>query len=217
MRMAPAGPNTLPGELEQAAPAWWHFLLPLAALLLDLAVAVSGASSQTVWYTIRATGIIAYVLLTLCVVIGLLISNRLLPSGRIRVDFFEVHSFMALLVLAFGGFHALALLVDNYIGFSPSQVFIPFTSTYRPASVALGILGFYATAVIYASFWARRLIGYQAWRVLHYGSFLTFIAVTMHGILSGADASSSWMVMIYAASAGAVALLTSWRILNAED
>lgn len=215
MLRAPVGPAQHEAELEQASPEWWQFLLPLAALLLDVSIATSGASSQTVWYVIRAAGVIAYVLLALTVVCGLLISNRLLPAGRLRVDFFETHSFLALLVLAFGGFHAMALLVDSYVGFSPSQVLVPFTSTYRPVSVALGILGFYGSAIIYASFWARRLIGYRAWRYIHYGSFLAFVAITMHGILSGTDAGSAWMLLVYAISVGTVAMLTLMRLVPA--
>jgi len=216
MQRAPAGPTQLEAELEQAAPTWWQFLLPAAALVLDITIATSGASSQTVWYVIRAAGVIAYVLLALTVVCGLLISNRILPAGRIRVDIFETHSFMALLVLAFGGFHALALLVDNYVGFSATQVFVPFASTYRPVSVALGILGLYGSAIIYASFWARKLIGYRAWRYVHYGSFLAFIAVTLHGVFSGTDAGTSWMLVIYALSVGTVAMLTFMRLLPPE-
>jgi sulfoxide reductase heme-binding subunit YedZ len=204
-------------ELEQASPAWWHFLLPLAILGLDIAVAVSGTGQQTVWYVVRATGVIAYVLLALSVVIGLVISNRLLPGGRIKSDVFEAHSFMTLLVLAFGGFHALALLVDSYVGFSPREILVPFTSTYRPASVGLGILGLYSAAIVYASFWARKMIGYQAWRALHYTAFFTFVAVTLHGIFSGADAGAGWMIAIYVLSITAVTSLTSWRILTAED
>lgn len=213
MQKAPAGLTQRQAELEQAAPEWWQFLLPLTALILDISIATSGVSSQTVWYIIRAAGVIAYVLLATTVVCGLLISNRLLPAGRLRVDLFELHSFTALLVLAFGGFHALALLVDSYVGFSPTQVLIPFTSAYRPVSVALGILGLYASMVIYASFWARRLIGYRAWRYLHYGSFLSFIAITLHGILSGADAGTTWMLAIYGLSVGAVATLTFTRLM----
>jgi methionine sulfoxide reductase heme-binding subunit len=217
MQRAPAEPGQREAELEQAAPDLWQFALPAIALVLDVAVAASGAGPQTVWYVIRAAGVIAYILLALTVVCGLLISNRILPAGRIRVDIFETHSFMALLVLAFGGFHALALLVDNYVGFSVQQILIPFTSTYRPTSVALGILGFYGSAVIYASFWARKLIGYQAWRYLHYGSFLAFVAVTFHGVLSGADAGRTWMVGIYAVCVGAVAMLTFMRLLPDEN
>jgi methionine sulfoxide reductase heme-binding subunit len=216
MQIAPRLPTSREAELEQSAPALWQFLLPAAALVVDIAVASSGASSQTVWYVIRAAGIIAYVLLALTVVCGLLISNRLLPSGRIRGDILETHSFMALLVLAFGGFHALALLLDSYVGFSPTQVLVPFTSAYRPTSVALGILGLYASAIIYASFWARRLIGYQAWRYIHYGSFLVFIAATLHGAISGTDAGSSWMLIIYALAVTSVLVLTFMRLLPEE-
>ena len=87
--------NQSDGEalLAQAKTSWLHYLAPLAALLLDIVIVASGSSSNTIWYVIRASGIVAYVLLTLSVCAGLLITNKVLPSGRPRVDAFEVHNF----------------------------------------------------------------------------------------------------------------------------
>ena len=174
------------------------------------------ADSQTVWYVIRATGVIAYALLAASVIVGLLITGRAVPGGRPRVDVYEIHTFTSLLALAFGATHALTLLLDNYVTFSPVQVFVPFTSSYRPVSVALGVFGFYAIAVIYGSFWARRYIGYRRWRLLHYGTFGAFVLVTVHGILSGADAHTAWLVLIFSAASAAVLGLTIYRIFAVQ-
>jgi methionine sulfoxide reductase heme-binding subunit len=200
-------------ELEEGKPDSWQLLLLAAVVALDVGVTASGISSQTIWHLIRATGIAAYVLLTVNVVIGLLMSNRLL-TGRLRTDAFEAHNFTALLVLGFGAFHALALLVDSYVGFSPTQILVPFTATYRPVAVAFGMLGLYGAAVIYFSFWMRHLIGYQTWRLIHYGTFVLFIAASLHGIFAGADSGASWMVLTYAASLIAVFGLTLMRVLR---
>jgi sulfoxide reductase heme-binding subunit YedZ len=188
-------------------------LVPAASLLLVLAVTASGAGSTTVWYVIRAAGIVAYLLLTLSVVAGLGVRNRTMPPGRSRVDLFEVHTFLSLLVLGFASFHALTLLLDSYVGFSPTQILVPFTSSYRKVSVALGTLTLYLTAVVYVSFWLKGLIGQKGWRLLHYGSFAAFAGATYHGILSGADTSAAWMIAIYLISIVLVVGFLAYRVV----
>ena len=173
--------------LDQAKLSWLHYLAPVLALILDVVVLASGASSQTTWYVIRASGIVAYVLLTLSVAAGLLITNKVLPSGRPRVDAFEVHNFAALLVLGFVSIHMVALLLDAYIGFSPIDILLPLSSTYRPLAVAGGILGLYVTLIVYGSVWVRKHIGYKTWRTIHFASFAAFLMAALHGIFSGAD------------------------------
>jgi len=191
-------------------------LAPLAALGAVFAVTASAASSQTVWYVIRGTGGIAYGLLALSVAFGLLITNRVAPGGRPRVDLYEVHIFLSLLALAFTAVHGVALLFDNYISFSPSQILVPFTSSYRPFAVALGILCGYVALAVYGSFWARKRIGYKAWRALHYASFLAFVLAAGHGLLSGTDTHTAWMKAVYTVTAAAVAVLVAMRVIAAQ-
>jgi DMSO/TMAO reductase YedYZ heme-binding membrane subunit len=202
--------------LEVSPPSPLQILAPLAALAFVIAVVWSGADSKTVWYVIRATGIIAYVLLAISVVLGLLITGRVVPSGRPRVDVYEIHLFTSLLALAFALAHALSLLLDNFVTFSPVQILVPFTSNYRPFSVALGIVGIYLTAAVYGSFWIRRRIGYRRWRVFHYMTFAAFVLLTIHGILSGADAHTAWMIVIVIAACLTVTALTIYHAAPAR-
>jgi predicted ferric reductase len=190
---------------------------PAASALLAGAVVVSGAGSQTVWDLIRASGIVAYVLLTLTVLAGLLVSSRSLPSGQSRIDFFEVHTFTSLLVLAFGSLHAAALLFDRYVGFSPREVLLPFASDYRPLAVGFGGLTLYLSAAVYGSFWVRRLIGMGTWRLLHYSSFLAFVLATYHGLFAGSDAGSTWLLGVYFGSMALVGGLLMYRVLIMSD
>ncbi len=198
-------------EVREDALSPWQILAPISALLFVGAVIATGVSASTVWYVIRGTGIIAYLLLALSVAVGLLITNRVAPSGRPRVDLYEVHIFLALLALGFTTVHGLALLLDNFVSFSAVQILVPFTSSYRPFAVALGILGFYVSLVVYLSFWARQYIGYKAWRTLHYASFAAFIVAGLHGVLSGTDTHTWWAVSLYAITILAVAGLTVRR------
>jgi sulfoxide reductase heme-binding subunit YedZ len=198
--------------LESAGPSPMQILAPVAALVFVAAVVVSGAGSQTVWHIVRATGIVAFVMLAFSTSVGLLISSRAVPAGRTRVDLYELHTFASLLALGFAGVHALTLLLDNFVSFSPMQILVPFTSSYRPLAVALGIVAMYALTVVYGSFWARKRIGYKRWRTLHYLSFAAFAAVAAHGMLSGADSHTPWMVLVYIVSIAAVTALTANRV-----
>jgi methionine sulfoxide reductase heme-binding subunit len=202
--------------LDQAVPTALHFVIPAVALVMDIAFIAGQFSSQTTWYMIRASGIVAYVLLTLSVISGLLITNRVLPSGQPRVDAFEVHNFTALLTLAFTSVHVVGLLLDAYIGFSVVQIVVPFLSGFRPLAVSAGILGIYITAVVYASLWFRRRIGYKTWRTLHYGSFGAYALVTLHGLFAGTDTGVAWMIPVYAASVVLVAAFTTRRAMQAH-
>jgi sulfoxide reductase heme-binding subunit YedZ len=200
--------------LDSWHPASATVLAPIAALAFVIGVVASGASNQTVWYVVRGTGIIAFMLLTASVVVGLLISTRSLPSGRPRVDLFEIHAFTSLLGLGFVSVHMFTLLLDSFVSFSPAQLLVPFTSTYRPFAVSLGIVGMYTMSVVYGSFWARRYIGHKRWRTLHYASFAGFFVVALHGMLSGADSHTAWMFAVYTLSIGAVLALTAKRFLS---
>jgi predicted ferric reductase len=185
-------------------------------LVLVTAGVAAGFDSRTVWYIIRGSGTIAYGMLAAAVLLGLLITNRALPSGRPRVDLYEVHILIALLALAFTVVHGVALLLDSYIGFTRSQMIVPFTSDFRPVAVALGIFAFYLSLMVYVSFWARKYIGYRAWRALHFSSFGAFILAALHGLLSGADSGTWWMTGVYAISIAAVVALTFRRVMAAS-
>jgi predicted ferric reductase len=202
--------------LDGAVPSFLHLVIPALALALDIAFISTEFSSNTVWYLIRASGVVAHVLLTLSIISGLLITNRVLPSGQPRVDAFEVHDFTALLTLAFVSVHIVGLLLDAYIGFSAAQVLIPFTSDFRPLAVSAGILGLYVTGVVYASLWFRKRIGYQTWRNLHYGSFGAYALITLHGLFSGTDTGMAWMIPIYPAAVVLVAGFTTRRAMKAR-
>jgi predicted ferric reductase len=120
------------------------------------------------------------------------------------------------LVLAFAGFHAVALLVDRFVGFTPLEVLVPFVSDFRPLGVGLGILTLYLFLVIYLSFSVRRQIGFRIWRSLHYGGFVTFTLATYHSILAGTDSNSIWLLGVYGACGALVLALAVYRFIAGE-
>ncbi len=183
--------------------------------LPDLAASLVGPSPRAYWYLSRASGFVAYLLLWLSVALGLLISgklSRLWPGGPTAVD---LHQFSGLLALAFAVFHALILLGDRYLTYTPLELLVPFAALdYRPLAVGLGQVAFYLSLVVGLSFYVRRHIGFRVWRLLHFGAFAVYVLATVHGLAAGTDAGSAMAVGLYGATALTTCFLTVFRILT---
>jgi hypothetical protein len=71
------------------------------------------------WYLTRASGIVAVVLLTVAVVLGLTLSGRAKLRYWPRFAVEDVHRFAGLLTGTFISLHVLTLFVDSYMPFAP--------------------------------------------------------------------------------------------------
>jgi hypothetical protein len=79
----------------------------------------------------------------------------------------------------------------------------------------LGVVAFWALAVITPSFYLRNRIGQQAWRTLHFATFGCFLAAAIHGITAGTDSGQPVMVVMYATTLTAVIGLIVLRVVRA--
>lgn len=174
---------------------------------------LQGAEPKAYWYLARALGFVAYGVLWLAMVLGLLVSGRVArtwPGGAATVD---VHEFTTLLAVGLAALHALVLLGDRFVGFSVAGLLLPGASGYRPLWVALGQAALYLAVPVIASFYLKRYVGRRTWRVLHYLTFLLFALVTAHGVATGSDTGNPWILALYLAAVLSVYALTVYRLL----
>jgi sulfoxide reductase heme-binding subunit YedZ len=167
----------------------------------------------TFWILARASGLTAYILLTLAVLAGIVVKSR--PFGR-RVSqpsAVDTHRTLALLGLGAIAIHATALVLDKTVPIPAKAIFIPGLSPYRPGSVAIGVLTLELMVIVYASFSVRKRIGFRNWRRLHWATYALFAGGTVHGLLSGSDSGRAWALIIYVGAIAAVAAATTWRAL----
>ena len=169
----------------------------------------------TLWYTARAGGMLAFVLLTASVVLGLTLSGRARMKRWPRFAVEDVHRFAGLLAGTFVGIHVLALLLDTYVPFSLSQIVVPGTASYRPLETALGVVALELLAALAVANHYRKRLSYRFWRRTHYLNFAVWALAFVHGITSGTDSGTPWAVLLYGAAAGSVAGLLVWRVLGA--
>src|SRR5512140_236909 len=103
-------------------------LFVLQSWLPSLSTSLFGVQPKAYWDLARSSGMVAYLLMWLSVVFGLLITNRMARMWPGGMTAFDLHQFTGLLGLAFAMFHGLVLLGDQYIKYSLAQLLIPFAS-----------------------------------------------------------------------------------------
>jgi sulfoxide reductase heme-binding subunit YedZ len=165
------------------------------------------------WYTVRALGFMAYLVLAGSVLYGLLLSTKILDAIAHRPVSFALHKDLAIVALILGTLHGVMLTYDQSFAFTPLAILIPFESPYSPISVGVGQLTLYLSVVVTASFYVRRHIGQKTWRMLHYATFLAFIGASAHGIASGSDSGAAWAFWLYLAPITAAIFLLTYRIV----
>jgi hypothetical protein len=185
------------------------------SVVRDIAAVWDAHRSSLPWFLERVAAFLAYLAMTGSVVYGLMLSTKILDAIAHRPISFALHQDLAAIGLGLAGVHGTLLGLDATVPFSLPQMAVPGLAPYAPIAVALGQVTFYVTAVVVASFYARRLIGQRAWRALHVLTFLAFAGATAHGVLAGSDSGAAWTWWMYAGSVAVVTFLFMYRLITA--
>jgi sulfoxide reductase heme-binding subunit YedZ len=176
---------------------------------------ITSATPHLFWITSRAAGIVALVLASLAVSVGLVASLKFMR--RRGPDLLAVHEILSLSTLVALAVHGLTLLGDQFLHPSIVDIAVPFVSGYKTLWTATGIIGGWALAALGLSYYARRRIGAARWRKLHRLTALAWIAGLVHALGEGTDAGQLWfLVMVTVVAVPAVAMLAV-RWLTVEE
>jgi methionine sulfoxide reductase heme-binding subunit len=172
------------------------------------------ATTAVDWYAARAGGIVAYVLLSAVVILGLALAGkeRFRDWPRFAVE--DVHRFGGLLVGSFISLHVLTIVIDSQAHVSLVEAIVPFTAGYRALWTGLGTVAAELLLALAVTNRYRKRISYGLWRRLHYLNFAVWLGATWHGVGAGTDANAAWMLAIYICAIGAVSALIIRRTLR---
>lgn len=168
------------------------------------------------WYLARATGYVAWAMVTASVVSGLLLSARLTNGRPTPGWILDLHRFLAGTAVAFTALHLVGLIADSYVHFGVADLLIPYASGWQPGAVALGVVAMYLLTAVEISSLLMRRLPRRAWRSIHYGSYVAFWLSTFHLVTAGTDASHPLSKVAVAFVIATVVFLTLVRALGAR-
>jgi sulfoxide reductase heme-binding subunit YedZ len=169
------------------------------------------SSSPAIWYAARASGVAAYVVLSVVVALGLTLGGKAQNRRWPRFSVEEIHRFGGLLVGSLIGIHVLAIAADSFLPFSLIQLLVPFTSTYRPLWTGLGIAAAEILLALAVTNHYRKRMPYRVWRKAHYLNFAVWGFASLHGLMTGTDRGAFWLAILYGVSVATVLMLLVWR------
>ena len=171
----------------------------------------TSATPHLFWITSRAAGVLALVLASLAVSLGLLMSTKLLR--RRGPDFLAAHEILSLTAIAAIVVHGVTLLGDKYLNASLIDIAVPFAFSYKTLWTSLGIISGWGLALLGLTYYARRWFGAARWRKLHRFTSVVWLAGLAHALGEGTDAGQLWfLVMIGLVAVPALGLLV-WRTM----
>lgn len=140
------------------------------------------------WVAARALGVTAYLLLTLEVGLGLVLSHpRNTSEWRKTKQVFPWHEMITVFTGAFLVLHIVLLAIDPFAGVGVVGAFVPGFSQYRPVAVAVGSVALYALIFTAATAKWTSLLPSGWWLKVHRFAAVALFMVWAHAVLAGTD------------------------------
>jgi sulfoxide reductase heme-binding subunit YedZ len=166
------------------------------------------------WLVSRASGVLALVLISLSVMIGLAMAAKAIRRPGLKRTAVRLHEQIALIALAAIALHGLALLGDSWLRPGLRGIAVPFALSYRPALTGFGIIAGYLAVLLGPSFYLRRRIGARRWRKLHRATVLAWGMSAVHALGAGSDSTTAWLRCIALAPVVPIVYLVVVRLLG---
>ena len=169
-------------------------------------------SDQILWFATRGAGVVSLLLFTAVMVLGILAVMRWQSPAWPRFLSVGLHRNLALLSVVFLAIHIVTAIVDPFTSLGLVAAAIPFASSYRPFGVGLGVIAVDLFLALVLSSLLRDRIGQRTWRAVHWLAYASWPLALVHGVESGSDASTPWLVGLELVCVAAVLAAAGWRI-----
>ena len=174
---------------------------------------MSGINSSTVlWYTSRATGVVALLLLTAVMLLGLLVTRQGRLPGLPRFAVSGLHRNLSLLATAFVVVHVITAVVDGYVNIPILSAVIPLTSPYERLWLGIGAVSFDLMLAAVVTSLLRRHLSRKAWRAVHLTAYVSWPVAWLHSVFSSGDLQHGPLLYLAILCALAVVAGALWRV-----
>jgi DMSO/TMAO reductase YedYZ heme-binding membrane subunit len=172
----------------------------------------AAANAKTFWYLTRGTGIVALLLLTASVLLGVVTTARWRTPRWPRFALSGVHRNLTLLTVVFVVVHVVTTVLDGYAPIRLLDALVPFGSAYRPVWLGLGAVALDLLLALVVTSLLRVRLGYRLWRQIHWLAYLSWPVALVHALGSGSDARAGFMLFAGFGSLAVVVLAVLSRV-----
>jgi predicted ferric reductase len=167
------------------------------------------------WYASRATGIVALLLLTAVLVLGIGVNRQGRLPGLPRFAVTSLHRNLSLLSVAFIVVHVITAVLDTFVSIPLAAGVIPFASGYERLWLALGAISFDLMLAMIITSLLRGRINRILWRAIHLLAYLSWPIAFAHSIGASKDLQQGWLLGLSVACAVGVGAAVVWRLASA--
>lgn len=161
------------------------------------------------WITTRAAGTTAMVFASASVGIGLAAGTKLLKGP----DRFNIHQALAVATMVAIAVHGVSLLGDTYLRPTLIDISVPFALSYKTIPTSIGIIAGWGMVILGLSYYLRRWIGVQRWKLIHRFTALAWAFGLMHTFTEGTDAGQLWFIALIVLTAAPALVLLAKRLV----
>jgi predicted ferric reductase len=158
--------------------------------------ALAAAGPSAYWYLTRSTGAVALVLLSAAVALGVADVRRWSTPRWPRFAIDSLHRSVSLLAVVFLGLHILTSVLDSFARISLIDAIVPFAGSYRPFWLGLGAVAFDLLLAVTITSLLRQRFGFASWRAVHWLTYASWPIALLHGLGTGSDVKSAWMLTL---------------------
>jgi sulfoxide reductase heme-binding subunit YedZ len=169
----------------------------------------------TLWYASRATGVVALLLLTGVMVLGMLVNRQGRLPGLPKFAVTGLHRNLSLLAVVFVAIHVLTAVADGYVNIPLTSAVVPFTSPYERLWLGLGAVSLDLMVAVIVTSLLRRHLSRRAWLVVHLLSYLSWPVAWVHSFFAGDDLQHGALFVLALVCAIAVGAALGWRLVSA--
>jgi sulfoxide reductase heme-binding subunit YedZ len=178
---------------------------------------MAAAGGSTYWYLTRSTGAMALLLLTLAIALGVVDVKRWSTPRWPRFVVDSVHRNVSLLAMVFLVLHILTSVLDSFTSIPLIDAFVPFVGSYRPFWLGLGAVAFDLLLAVTITSLLRQRIGYASWRAIHWLTYASWPIALLHGLGTGSDVKSTWLLALSLVCVAIVAGAVLARVLTERE
>jgi sulfoxide reductase heme-binding subunit YedZ len=169
-------------------------------------------SSTTLWYITRASGIVALVLLTLTMLLGLATTARARARNWPGYAQQELHRRLSMIAVVMVAIHVLTSVLDTFVSISWVAVVVPFTSSFGRFWVGVGTISLDLMVAVLVTSLLRSRMKPGTWRALHWLAYLCWPVALAHTFGMGTDSREPWVIALGASCALSVGAALVWRL-----